>query len=100
MAQATFAKSLAYFDRIISASQNNVNGSKSQQRLEGIAAICLFIGAKLEEKSPPRMYDVYRCVMGTNTLQNLIEIEREVLTLLNWKLNIETHYSMLVFVIY
>jgi len=31
--------------------------TKSQQRLEGIAAMCLYISSKVEEPKPPRLLE-------------------------------------------
>ncbi|CDW74569.1 g1 s-specific cyclin-e1 [Stylonychia lemnae] len=96
----TYYLALSYFDVIVNnlcqqILRNQFNSQKDQTLLEGLAIVSLFLACKLEEVKPPSLMQMHQCIRS-NTVQQLIEIERETLKILNFKLVNFTIYDYLI----
>ena len=68
--------------------------------LEGIAAVCLLIASKFEEKKPPRLSDLLKCVKLSETPQLALDIERAILRdVLQWRMSILSSHQALEMII-
>lgn len=87
------------FDNVINLTLSDLSiMSQTKQCLEGIALVCLFIASKLEEVKPPSIAKLSLSVRGF-TLNELLDLERKVLTLLNFKLPTLTAFDHILVVL-
>jgi tellurite resistance protein len=84
------------FDRVIEAQPRAV---RDQQRLEGMAVACLFLACKAEEVKPPSLQRMLMCIR-TNSAQQLIELERQVMQLVSFRIINTTAFEVLNHIIY
>ncbi|KAM9340221.1 G1/S-specific cyclin-E2-like [Symphorus nematophorus] len=86
----TFYLAQDYFDRFM-LTQNNID--KGMLQLIGIT--CLFIAAKMEEASPPKLSEMAYVTAGTYYEDEILQMELIILKGLNWNLCPETAVSWL-----
>ncbi|TDH03855.1 hypothetical protein EPR50_G00146070 [Perca flavescens] len=86
----TFYLAQDYFDRFM-LTQNNIE--KGMLQLIGIT--CLFIAAKMEEASPPKLSQMAYMTAGTYYEEEIIQMEIIILKALHWNLCPETAVSWL-----
>ena len=84
LATETLFLAVAYIDRYLSVSL------VARNRLQLVGVTCLYIAAKLEEIYPPPLEDFVKVADGAYTKQELIELEPEVISALNFNLTVST----------